>query len=745
MIESLKFVARTVILLLITTTVTAMTPDLSGISFCLDPGHGGEATGAVGPTGLTEKEINLTESFFVYDYLVEHNADTVIMTRTTDINLSLSEREYIANSNNVDYFISLHHNASSNPNTNYSLCLYAEYTAGDPMWPGVADVQSDIISLYHAETKQIPDMGGVGDVSFLGFQLGVLNDLIMPGVLSEPSFISNPPEETRYRNDNYLKTEAEVTFYSYLDLLSEPHPDYGTVIGIAKNPDGEPLHSTFIFLEGFSDTSTTDTIGNGYYRLEQIPPSDYTLTAWNNMDTASTEVSVFAGQVLYTTITLEGPAEPFEPVFNQPVLESVRYSPEDGGIELQWKGDDSSFVAGYRLYRGDAILPDYQLIADESLLTQTTTSWVDTTAQSNSLYNYYFEVIDTSGLYKSKMSDRYPVYFESSVQELLIVDGFDRVQSWTESNHAFAITYGQPASEAGVTFDCAANEIVENGIVSLNDYEAVIWFLGDEGTGSETFSITEQTRVANYLENGGKLFVTGSEVGWDLAREGADPDDRLFYETYLKAEFAGDNASTPAVHGVEGTIFGGLDFLIGQVYPEDYPDFIIAYDGSTVNLKYGNNLKAGVQYEGTFGSGTTPGKLVYMGFPLETISSSQDKSELITAILEFFEMEMSVDGFDETEATPEAFTLSPPFPNPANGIVVIPYTVTTEGRPMHLIIYDLLGRTVLEISLGYTTPGKHSFRWNLKSSAGRDVASGGYWILLTNGERSQTRKVVVIK
>ena len=45
--------------------------DFSGVSFCLDPGHGGETSRAVGPTGLAEKEINL----------------------------SLSERESIANGN----------------------------------------------------------------------------------------------------------------------------------------------------------------------------------------------------------------------------------------------------------------------------------------------------------------------------------------------------------------------------------------------------------------------------------------------------------------------------------------------------------------------------------------------------------------------------------------------------------------------------------------------------------------------
>lgn len=349
---------------------------LSGLKYCIDPGHGGSATGAVGPTGLMEKDINLSQAFHLYDFLMDDGANTVIMTRTNDINLSLSEREIIANNHDVDYFISLHHNASGNSNTNYSLCLYAEYSSGNPQWPGIADVISVIISSYNAETKQIFDIGGQGDVSFLGFQLGVLNDLLMPGVLSEPSMISNPPEEKRLKNNNYLKTEAQVTLYSYLIFLNQSLPSTGTVIGIASNPEGDPLHLTTVFVESHSDTSITDDLGNGYYRIESVPPGSYSLVAQNDRDSAWVEITILDGGILFSTITLEGPTSPFVPVFEQPVLKYVRHRSELNGIELNWSGQFDDYVSGYRIYRLDSINGTFHMVAEESVLSKNVTMYV---------------------------------------------------------------------------------------------------------------------------------------------------------------------------------------------------------------------------------------------------------------------------------------------------------------------------------------------------------------------------------
>lgn len=87
---------------------------LNGITIMLDPGHGGADPGAVGPTGLRESETNLRVAKYLRQ-LLEADGATVLMTRETDVFLSLAERVEAARQNNPDLFISIHHNASMSP------------------------------------------------------------------------------------------------------------------------------------------------------------------------------------------------------------------------------------------------------------------------------------------------------------------------------------------------------------------------------------------------------------------------------------------------------------------------------------------------------------------------------------------------------------------------------------------------------------------------------------------------------
>jgi|GEM_PF-1838620 len=74
----------------------------------IDPGHGGTEPGAIA-NGYKEKDINLPLSLKVKDLLKDYCE--VIMTRTSDIDMSLSARAKVAKDNNADLLLSLHHNA----------------------------------------------------------------------------------------------------------------------------------------------------------------------------------------------------------------------------------------------------------------------------------------------------------------------------------------------------------------------------------------------------------------------------------------------------------------------------------------------------------------------------------------------------------------------------------------------------------------------------------------------------------
>ncbi|HZJ76602.1 MAG TPA: N-acetylmuramoyl-L-alanine amidase, partial [Oscillospiraceae bacterium] len=79
----------------------------------IDPGHGGSDPGAVGPTGLKEKDINLDIAVNVKQILQRHGIDAVL-TRRDDSKIELRARVRMANENRADYFISIHTNSSFN-------------------------------------------------------------------------------------------------------------------------------------------------------------------------------------------------------------------------------------------------------------------------------------------------------------------------------------------------------------------------------------------------------------------------------------------------------------------------------------------------------------------------------------------------------------------------------------------------------------------------------------------------------
>ncbi|MBO1065032.1 MULTISPECIES: N-acetylmuramoyl-L-alanine amidase [Nostocales] len=83
---------------------------LYGIKIVLDPGHGGKESGASGPTGYLEKDVNLIISQLLRDELVKRGAK-VVMTRDDDRDVSLVERQTIINKQEPAIALSIHHNS----------------------------------------------------------------------------------------------------------------------------------------------------------------------------------------------------------------------------------------------------------------------------------------------------------------------------------------------------------------------------------------------------------------------------------------------------------------------------------------------------------------------------------------------------------------------------------------------------------------------------------------------------------
>lgn len=203
----------------------------------LDPGHGGKDPGAIGPSGLREKDVVLEIAKLLKEKLTRAGYE-VVMTREEDRYISLWRRIYIANREAGDLFISLHAN-SARYRSAYGFEVYYLSEAEDELsqallaaenYPlGMAEavsedlyVQATIWDLLYSENRKEAIQLAKRISSALNKEIAtknrgvkganfyVLRGTQMPAVLIEVGFISNRFEEKRLRSWDFKNRIANA-------------------------------------------------------------------------------------------------------------------------------------------------------------------------------------------------------------------------------------------------------------------------------------------------------------------------------------------------------------------------------------------------------------------------------------------------------------------------------------------------------------------------------------------------------
>jgi N-acetylmuramoyl-L-alanine amidase len=287
-------------LVLVPAALCGQKTDFSGIKIFVNPGHGGYDGDDrhMIATDFWESEGNLEKGLFLRQLLEDRNA-TVYMSRTTNFtsdDLPLSSIATMANTANVDVFLSIHSNGFDGTR-NQPLMLFRGYDN--------APVYTAAKSLAHILWEKIYEKSNCwthsaewvkGDWTFYpewGSQvgLGVLRTLNMPGVLSEGSYHDYIPEGWRLRNANHLHHESWAILRALQQHFGVAIDPSGIIAGTVRDEltsppyyfgpgtrdRHAPVNGATVTLNPLGISVTLDNLNNGFFMFDSLPPGNYEL------------------------------------------------------------------------------------------------------------------------------------------------------------------------------------------------------------------------------------------------------------------------------------------------------------------------------------------------------------------------------------------------------------------------------------------------------------------------------------
>ena len=369
--------------------------------------------------------------------------------------------------------------------------------------------------------------------------------------------------------------------------------------------------------------------------------------------------------------------------------------------------------------------------------------------------SYFIKLKAINAYGSSKHTEVLGVIPSANSPKVLIVNGFDRVTG-TNNTFDFIKEHGSALHNNDYIFDSASNEAIINKYIKLTDYQIVDWILGEEGTATSSFNDIEQSLIQEFLMDGGKLFVSGSEVGYDLSDKG-DTNDKLFYEKFLRANYisdaAGGRQSNYNAYGVQGTLFDGVNLSFDDgtqgSYDVDWPDGIKPISNEEINLKfegvdYDSSGGAGISYRGRFGSSPLSGGLVYLTIGFESIYPENKRNIIMKRVMHYLDGPFT-SIMDENQLVPDKPRITALYPNPSNKSISIEFQIIRDTPIAYLSITDILGRELFKMSVQSLPTKNQKFNWTGTLKNGTEAPSGIYIAKLSQGNQLVTKRFTLLK
>nr|WP_161960868.1 N-acetylmuramoyl-L-alanine amidase [Xanthomonas campestris] len=252
-----------------------MAPGMRPLVVAIDPGHGGQDPGAMGPTGKREKDVTLAIGRELARQINATQGMKAYMTRDTDVFIPLPMRAQKARSAKADIFISIHADAAENRSATGS-SVYVLSTKGASSqrarWLADKENAADLVGgvrLQQTEStlanvlldlaqsghmKASEDAAGhvLGGLKRIGnnhkpqlerANFAVLRTSDMPAMLVETAFISNPDEERRLIDPSYQRKIASAVLDG-IDTFFTRQPPPGTLFAARAQAEADAAVGT---------------------------------------------------------------------------------------------------------------------------------------------------------------------------------------------------------------------------------------------------------------------------------------------------------------------------------------------------------------------------------------------------------------------------------------------------------------------------------------------------------------------
>ena len=324
--------------------------------------------------------------------------------------------------------------------------------------------------------------------------------------------------------------------------------------------------------------------------------------------------------------------------------------------------------------------------------------------------------------------------------DILLIQGFDL--NTVGNTYDYCKDHGRAIVSAGHGFDAVSDEAIVTANIDLSSYKMIDWITGMD---KNVFTANEKDAIRSYLEGGGKLFISGSQIVDNVYVVDRDAD---FYADYLKARWVTRDCPCYTAQPTMEGVFNGIDSVAFDngshgIYDVFAADGFRPTGGAESCMLYSKKDSAlfgsaALQYTGTFASSENQAQLIYMGFPFESIYSDSMKNALMLCVLNYFEYDVVLT-FNMNINIPQTSTLEQNYPNPFNPITVIDFQVSLSCD-VDLSIFDMNGKKVANLIHERKSAGDYSVNWDASHQS-----SGIYFYRFQAGEFYETKKMLLVK